>query len=76
MVEVPTSPGRVNEERMKVTNECETGSTNTGPHKCSGRAPLKRGADAREGTPQKDVRGTARPNEDVASETPEQRKNR
>jgi hypothetical protein len=30
---------------------------------------------AREGTPQKDARGTARPNEDIASETPEQRKN-
>jgi hypothetical protein len=38
-----------------------------------GSSTVKREADAREGTPQKDARGTARPNADVASETPERK---
>jgi hypothetical protein len=52
-------------------NEKKNGSTNAGPCKCSGRAPLKKGVDVIEGTPQKkDARRTARPNADVASRTP------
>jgi hypothetical protein len=71
-VEVPASPAGMNVGRMKVTSECEKSeSANAGPCKCSGRARLKRGADATEGTPQKETRRTAKPNADVASRTPE-----
>jgi hypothetical protein len=52
VVEVPASLARVNEERMNVKTECET----AGPRKSSGRALLKRGADALEGTSQNKTR--------------------
>jgi hypothetical protein len=66
-VKAPASLARMNEERMNVKNECET----AGPFKCSGRALLKRGADAAGRTARKkDARRTEGPNADVASRTP------